>query len=347
MSAPVIAFLSGRRGVGTSSLVYHLAWMYDDLGARTVVVDADPQADVTAALVDAEDREDIWSENERPETVYDCLRPILGGSTGTARPRHLPLGSSLTLLAGDLLLSQAEDELSRLWPRCLEGDERALCGTSAFSSLVEGLRRIPGTRLILMDLGPTLGAINRSALLAADCIVLPASPDALSVRSLRCVGPCLRRWRDEWRQAKERTPLAPSLPEGAMALAGYIVIWGAVRLDAAANGYEQWIAQTHRRDHPAAVCEDWLSEIPAVYRETVLGEAVREIPNPGDDPHCIGILKHYDSLASVALEARKPVFHLTAADGAVGAHAQAVKSAYQDFRRLAVKIARRAGVELP
>ena len=45
MSAPVIAFFSAKRGVGTTSLVYHLAWMLADLGVNVLAVDLDPQAE--------------------------------------------------------------------------------------------------------------------------------------------------------------------------------------------------------------------------------------------------------------------------------------------------------------
>jgi hypothetical protein len=40
-------------------------------------------------------------------------------------------------------------------------------------------------------------------------------------------------------------------------------------------------------------------------------------------------------------EARKPIFELTVADGALGSHALAVKDAYADFRALAGEILRR------
>jgi chromosome partitioning protein len=40
-------------------------------------------------------------------------------------------------------------------------------------------------------------------------------------------------------------------------------------------------------------------------------------------------------------EARKPIFHLTSADGAIGSHAQAVQEAYKDFELLANKLIER------
>jgi cellulose biosynthesis protein BcsQ len=44
MSPPVIAFFNNKGGVGKTSLVYHLAWMYRDLGLNVLAADLDPQA---------------------------------------------------------------------------------------------------------------------------------------------------------------------------------------------------------------------------------------------------------------------------------------------------------------
>ncbi len=60
MNPPVIAFFNNKGGVGKTSLVYHLAWMYHDLGLRVLVADFDPQANLTAAFLAEERLEEIW-----------------------------------------------------------------------------------------------------------------------------------------------------------------------------------------------------------------------------------------------------------------------------------------------
>ena len=64
-----------------------------------------------------------------------------------------------------------------------------------------------------------------------------------------------------------------------------------------------------------------------------------------DDSECLATLKHYRSLMAMAREARKPMFHLRAADGALGGHIYAVKDCYRDFERLARSIASRCAVK--
>ena len=54
MNAPVIAFFNNKGGVGKTSLVYHLSWMYADMGLNVLASDLDPQANLTAAFLEDE-----------------------------------------------------------------------------------------------------------------------------------------------------------------------------------------------------------------------------------------------------------------------------------------------------
>ena len=56
---------------------------------------------------------------------------------------------------------------------------------------------------------------------------------------------------------------------------------------------------------------------------------------PGEDSNCRATINHYRSLVPMAQEARKSIFALTPADGAIGGHAAAVMSARDDFKLLA------------
>ncbi len=59
---------------------------------------------------------------------------------------------------------------------------------------------------------------------------------------------------------------------------------------------------------------------------------------PESDANRIATVKHYRSLIPLAQDARKPIFKLTSADGAIGAHQTAARGAYGDFETLAQEI---------
>ena len=322
-----IAFFNNKGGVGKTSLVYHLAWMYADLGLNVVAADLDPQANLTTMFLDEAALEELWAGGT-VRSLMTAIRPLLEGEGGIEDPPYEEVGD-IALLAGDLSLSVFEEELSLQWARCLEGDKRAFRVIAAFHEVIARCARAREASLVLIDVGPNLGAINRAALIAADHVVVPLAPDLFSLNGLENVGPRLRAWREGWSERLNRRPEGMDLPAGRMDPAGYIVMQHAIRLDRPVKAYARW-----------------MDRIPATYRDAVLAESPDTRVTIANDPHCLATLKHFRSLMPLAQEARKPMFALKAADGAIGGHAKAVQDCDRDFRALAREIAKRTGVAL-
>lgn len=326
-----IAFFNNKGGVGKTSLVYHLAWMFADLGTRVVAADLDPQANLTAAFLEEDRIEELWSDQLQSHTVYQCLRPLQRGIGDISEPTLQPITDMLALLVGDLALSSFEDQLSEVWPKCLDGDERAFRVLSAFWRILQRAAVLHEADVVLIDVGPNLGAINRAALIASDHVVIPLAPDLFSLQGLRNLGPTLRTWRDGWKERLKRKPhsLDVTLPAGHMQPSGYVILQHSVRLDRPVKAFDRWIAR-----------------IPQTYRSHVLDEPDDTENSVATDPHCLALLKHFHSLMPLAQEARKPIFHLKPADGAIGAHLYAAQNAALQFKQMAHVIAERTGVEL-
>ena len=324
MSVPVVAFFNNKGGVGKTSLVYHLAWMYADLGRRVLAADLDPQANLTAAFLDEDRLEELWSDTTTEKaTISDALDPLLKGTGDIETPHLEEIDDRLGLLVGNLALARFEDELSQQWPLCLDRKERAFRVISAFWRLAQKAAEKLHAEVVLLDLGPNLGAINRAALIASDYVVIPLAPDLFSLQGLKNLGPSLRTWRQEWSDRKTRNPEPKlELPGGLIRPIGYVVLQHAIRLDRPVRAYDRWMAR-----------------IPEVYAIHVTDQAGTPGLTVGEDSNCLGLLKHYRSLMPMAQEARKPMFHLKAADGALGAHVKAVAGAHEDFKALAQKIA--------
>ncbi len=53
MKIPVIAFFNNKGGVGKTTIVYHLAWMFADQNLKVIAADLDPQSNLTAAFLDS------------------------------------------------------------------------------------------------------------------------------------------------------------------------------------------------------------------------------------------------------------------------------------------------------
>ncbi len=322
MTTPVLTFFNNKGGVGKTSLVYHLSWMFSGLGKRVVVLDLDPQANLTAAFLDEDDIDSLWEKEKGPNTIYRAVYPLT--EVGDIEKVTLrAINRRLYLIPGDVALAGFEEELSSAWPESM-GDKnlyRPFRIQTAFWQVAQAAAENVNADLILVDVGPNLGAINRSALIGSDYVVVPLGADLFSLQGLKNLGPTLRSWRGLWKKRLQNW-IEPSfeLPEGKMQPIGYIVQQYSIRLSRPVKAYDRWV-----------------NRVPGTYRQSVLREPFVEL-KPDEDPNCLATMKHYRSLVPMAQEARKPIFQLTSADGAIGAHAAAVTDAYRDFEILAKRI---------
>ena len=258
------------------------------------------------------------------ELVREEMGPLLAGTGDIKTVKLKHINENLALLPGDIRLSGIEDDLNSNWSDCITGNEQAFRFISAFWRMTQGAAEEFAADIVLINVGPNLGALNRAALICAEFVVVPLAPDLYSLQGLGNLGPTLRKWRHEWKQRLTVSNLDwhLSLPTGKMSPIGYVVLQHAMRTDRPVLTYSKWMA-----------C------IPSTYAKHVLDsefdpDSVRVVT----DDNCLALLKNYRSLMPLSEEARRPMFLLRAADGAIGGHAKAVQDCYTDFQALAREI---------
>lgn len=315
-----IIFFNNKGGVGKTTLVYHIAWMLSELGTRTLAIDLDPQSNLSSMFLDVQRLEDIY-EKELPETVISSIVPVVSGDPYI----HVyieKVNENLGLIIGNISLSVLEDKLSNEWLRCLHGDVYSFKVTSIFYTIINDAAKRFNAEIVIIDVGPNLGAINRSVTISSDYIIMPVASDLFSLQGIKNIGLTLSNWKKEWDDRLSRKPqnLLIEIPENKVKALGYIVV--------------QYSALESR---PVKSYLKWANRIPSVYYKHVLGYEETGI-SVDNDNNCIGLLKHYRSLAPMAMEVHKPMFLLKPADGAIGAHLYAVQQCYEDFKKLTKNI---------
>jgi cellulose biosynthesis protein BcsQ len=333
MTAPIVAFFNNKGGVGKTTLVHHVGAAMADRRLRVLIADGDPQSNLTSACLFDERVAQLWLEEDRPNTIYRAIRPQLDGDGPVVVPVCEPVSERLSLLPGDLALSATEDSFASSWNGCLGEDNKfsVRVTTSLWKMLRLGADDIEAD-IVLLDLGPNLGSINRAALLASDYIVVPVGADLFSLQGMKNFGPRLRSWRSAWQQ--DRLPraiakLADPLPDGSMQPIGYVVL-----------------QHTERLERMTAAYARFGDRYPEAFRKWILDSPVVAI-DEARDPYLLGKVRHYRSLMAIAHEARKPVFKLLPADGAVGSLAKLAHEAWGHFREVADKILEKVGVVPP
>ncbi len=334
-----ITFFINRGGVGATTLCFNVAHMLSRMGYRTLAVDLDPQANLTAYFCPSDEIERLWAETRKPVHIAAALSYI--EDIGTPQ---LPIPvvwevsgwPNVGLLPGHVDLGGFEDQLANAWTQILTTDPRLHVRTTiAFWQIIRAAARDWEADVVLVDVGPNLGSITRAALLATDSVVIPLTADVFSIQGLHNLGPTVARWRETWsevRKVNEAGARPADLPAALMRPTGYVMLQHAVR-----------------KNRPVKAYQRWFGRVPRAYREEVLMAQGQEaqyaleegaIPaDPSTDPFCIGEVRHYQSLVPLSQDANKPMFDLTVGDGAIGGHQAYVQACYENFRQVAEALA--------
>ena len=316
----VITFFNNKGRVGKTTTVYHVAWMLSEFGIKTIAVDLDPQSNLTSMFLKEGRLEEIYN-NELPLTILDSINTVVSGDPFL--PVHIEeVNDCLGVILGNLALSTFEDKLSDAWLKCLNGDIYSFRITSVFNTIIKDAALKFNAEVVLIDVGPNLGAINRAVTISSDYIVMPVASDLFSLQGIKNLGTTLSAWKKQWNQRKEFKPsnIRFEVPGNESFACGYIVM--------------QYSAKESR---PVKSYLRWANRIPGIFSKSVLNQ---EIANTTveEDKNCIFLLKHYRSLAPMSMEAHKPLFLLKPADGAIGAHLYAVQKSYEEFKALTNEI---------
>lgn len=179
MKPKSLALFNVKAGVGKTTLTFHVAHMAARLGLRTLVLDFDPQSELTAMLLEGDALAD-WADPDR-RTLVEWLDREVAGRTAL-RPEITQVKSDLWLLPGDLRLSKFET--CDVEASLLKLKEQAIVCVP-----------FPLPEVVLIDVGSKLGTLTRAALTCCDAIVVPLEPDIFALRSLEVMGPALQDWR--------------------------------------------------------------------------------------------------------------------------------------------------------
>lgn len=296
----IVAFWSGVAGAGTTSLVYHLATMYRELGLRVLAVDFDPQARLTARFLDEDRLENLWEDATQSLTLE---RVDQGGDFPQA---SIVEADEISLLPASFGLMAWEERLARNWLKAIDGDEIALERVAAVHELLPAAGRQVGADLVLVDLGASLGPLNRAALFAADQSVAVMTFGLESVEALRVLTSIWKEWRGEGRALMQQA----EWPASAHRPLGF-----------------SWAGHVLTKSGQGSVSTPWMDafedSVHICYR--------------------LAVLKSYAGLEDLAREARKPKFLLRPADGALGSLAAAAQSCRVEYQDLARHLLERIG----
>lgn len=290
-----------KGGVGKTTLTMNLASTLAEMGHRVLIVDTDPQCNMTSYLIadDVVDNLLDKADTEAGQTIWSALRPVseATGTFRTIKALRTPV-NNLFLLPGDIRLSEFETDLAEFWAQTFQRKIKGFRGTTAISELVTAVSDALNIEYVFYDSGPNIGPLNRCILLDCDYFIVPVACDLFSLRALRTLGRTLASWVQDWRTvsglAPEDTPVLPGLPK----FLGYVPAGFRVYGGSIAQQYSYYLSQIEK---------DIFSQIVTILRKVDPQLAVGTMAQ-----FKLGEIKYFGSLVPASQSEGVPIYSVQA-----------------------------------
>jgi len=329
LGAKATCFFNNKGGVGKTTLVANLAAeLALSFNAKVLVVDADPQCNLTQYVFQDDLTDEIYS-SDNFHSLYSVIRPL---SLGKGYESDLPIYPAgdfgFDIIIGDPRLALQEDLLAGDWRDAKGGGMRGIRTTFVFAELVKRAKELKYD-FIFFDMGPSLGAINRAVLLAMDFFVVPMSIDVFSLWAIRNIGATVTVWKRELETgcalAEDPTEIGELSPKGKLAFLGYVTQQHKER-----TGYDEEISEETGEQVKIRRRTQAYEGIGATFPESVFSNLGSMFLSKEMNAH-LGDIRHLGSLAPMSQTQHVPMISVSG----TGNYTRLRKQARQLYRGIA------------
>ena len=335
-----IAMFNHKGGVSKTTTTFHLGWMLASKGHRVVLVDADPQCNLSGLILGFRGETDFeaFYETEGTGNIRSGLAPAF-----ESQPRAIEAVDcisvegceNLFLVPGHIRLSEYEVTLGIAQE--LSGSIQTLQNLpGSISYLLEVTANRYEADFVLVDMNPSLSSINQNILMTSDLFIVPTSPDFFSVMAIESLSTVIPRWHGWSHRAKQNATLkgaAYPYPDRTPKFLGTIIQKFRPRKGAATVGFQKWIDSINSR--VATQLVDILQDLGMLLPQENYQSVPNLLPN-----YCLAQIADFNTLIAQSQEHRTPVFALTDDQlGHVGTVLEGDKAKMKEFKRVFSELA--------
>jgi len=349
-----LAMFNHKGGVSKTTTSFHLGWMLAQKGHRVVLVDADPQCNLSGLILGYKGQKDfeLFYKTEPERNLRAGLSPAF-----ESRPKMIeavecvPVADQdgLFLLPGHIGLSEYEVTLGIAQE--LSGSIQTLQNLpGSLSFLLKKTAEHHDADVVLVDMNPSLSSINQNLLMTSDFFIVPSSPDYFSVMAIDSLTGVLPRWRAWAKQAasmrilKEATyPFPDVIPK----FLGTLVQKYRIRDRGSAQPSNQ--AGVPSSGKPAEGFQRWITEINRIVEEKFVPMLRSHDMILSDERYtamgiaknrCLAEISDFNSLIAKSQDEQTPVFALTDSQiGLGGVLLERTKKSQDMFREIFGRLA--------
>jgi chromosome partitioning protein len=344
--AVIISLFNHKGGVSKTTTAFNLGWALAAKGKKVLLVDGDPQCNLTGTVLGFEGQSDFEAFYKKVPQGNLCgaLGPAFNSTPAPLAPAAVQATSqkNLSILAGHIDLATYEAQLAVAFTtsaalpvmRNLPGAAGVLLRTTAQKN---------GIDVVLIDMSPSVGALNQSLFLASDYFIVPTSPDYFCYLAVQSLSKVLPAWNQSAMLMRgAASGLSYPLPDNGPKFLGIISQRYRPRSGEPAASFQGWI------DRIKAAVNDTL--VPALKSQNmVVSEKDFTASGALDSPYNLANIADFNSLIAQSHTHNVPVFALNDAQlervGVILATMKASRDGFlKVFNQLAVSVAKMTGL---
>lgn len=305
-----VALFNHKGGVSKTTTTFHLGWMLASKGKRVIVVDADPQCNLTGMILEYTDWQELESfyEKQPERNIREGLAPAF-----ESRPERIKAVEcvpverceGLFLLPGHIRLSEYEVTLGF---------------AQELSSSIHALRNLPGSiaymleetamefqaDYMLIDMNPSLSSINQNILMISDYFLVPTNPDYFSAMAIDSLSTVLPKWR-AWAKKAATMPILRDasypFPQTIPRFLGTIIQNYRPRSGSPTRGFQEWVDKIQENVSRKLV--------PSLADSDMMLPNHTYHANGVDEHYCLSMIPDFNTLVTRSQKYRTPVFDLS------------------------------------
>jgi cellulose biosynthesis protein BcsQ len=246
-----LVFLNNKWWVGKTTIAYNTAIKFANKGYKTVLVDLDPQCNLSRlALWEHFDNNLLsWIENN----IYGVLKWVIeGGWDVNTGIQFQELREHLSILSWSLNLSLYEDLLSSSFSEAAAWQPLWYFNTSAIYRFLNEKWLNEDVDIFIIDVSPSLGLLNRAILLWSDYFITPLNPDVFSLQWIENLWKTLEKWKLIWKNSAKVMANTRDIPNSR------VLNWEWLFIGYIINSYNKREIKSHK---------EWIEKIPSFIKK--------------------------------------------------------------------------------
>lgn len=318
--AKIISLFNHKGGVSKTTTTFHLGWMFARLGKKVLIVDADPQCNLTGLSLGLKESDELFAfyDSKQNTDIFNSVAPVFEidntiPTFHSLRAMAKTKNPYLDVFAGNIRFSEIDVQLAT----AITSSETIPALRKFVGAINNILRKIAQENqyeIILVDMSPSVSATNSCILMSSDYFIVPTSPDFYCYQAIDSLSSLLPAWSKQLARFRDATS-DYTLPKSSPKMLGFI-----------SQNYRVYTTTKSEDDQKrmASAYNEWLKKIKSLVKQKlvpelashnmIIDENVFREHCDYDEPYHLAGIQNFNTLIPVSQKFNKPIFEIEQQD---------------------------------